>query len=262
MVRRWIAVLLSVAASVAAPAQEVLQTVEREGVVRVVVSRAGIFDVSVKGYSGSSVHVEVRSSSPEDRIVESLTGGELTISPERGDRVRSIGSRAPELLLRVPEATALSIETGTGGILVETVAGAKSLGTASGGIVVRSSRGSIEARSSTGSQRYDYVTGDIRAESATGAIELTNVEGRADLQSATGRLWGRNVRVTADSRLRTSTGRIEIDFANPLEDFTFVLQSVTGLIDVGGTEARGKVQRGSGPLRITGQTTTGRQTYR
>jgi hypothetical protein len=120
----------------------------------------------------------------------------------------------------------------------------------------------VEARSSTGNQRYDYLTGDLRAESTTGAIELSNVQGKADLRSTTGRLWGRNVRLTADSTFRTSTGGIEMDFANPLEDFTFSLQSFTGSIEVAGTRARGKVETGSGPLRVTGQSTTGRQTYR
>jgi len=250
-------------AAVAAAAQgNVIQTLEHEGVARVVVSKAGIFDVAVKGYSGSSVRVEVRGTDPADRVIDTRSGDELTIVPERRDRVRSLGSKAPELLVRVPESTSLSVETSTGNIVVETVSGGKTVTSSTGNITVRSSRGNVEARSSTGNQRYDYVTGDIRGESGTGAIELTNVEGRAELRSTTGRLWGRNVRVTGDSRFRTSTGHVEMDFANPLEDFTLSLQSVTGLIEVDGTEARGRVQKGGGPLRITGQTTTGRQTYR
>lgn len=254
--------LCAAAAAAAAAQGNVIQTLEHEGVGRLVISKGGIFEVSVKGYSGSAVRVEVRGTEAEDRVRDSRSGDELTIVPERQDRVRSLGSGAPELILRVPESTVLSVETSAGSIVVETVSGAKTLTSSSGSITVRSSRGNVETRSSTGGQRFDYVNGDIRAESGMGAIELTNVEGKAELQSTTGRLWGRNVRITGDSRFRTSTGRIDMDFANALEDFTFSLQSLTGLIEVGGTEARGRVHKGSGPLRITGQTTTARQAYR
>jgi len=47
--KRWLAGLLCAAASVAAPAQEkVVQTLEHDGVGRVVISWGGIFEVSVK----------------------------------------------------------------------------------------------------------------------------------------------------------------------------------------------------------------------
>ncbi len=260
---RTVAGLLCVLAAAAAAAQAPpLQTIEHEGVARIVIQNGGIFEVSIKGTSGAAVRVEVRSSDPQDKVRDSRSGDELTIAADRRDRVRSIGSKPPEMSLRVPEGTALSVETSSGNIVVETVNGAKSLLSSTGNITVRSSRGAVDARSSTGNQRYDYLNGDVRAQSSTGAIELTNVEGRAELESSTGRLWGRALRITGDSRFRTSTGRIEMDFANPLEDFTFSVQSVTGLIDIGGAEARGRVQKGGGPLRITAQTTTGRQTYR
>ena len=257
------ALLLCAAAPFAAATQEkVLQTLEHDGVARFVISRGGIFDVTVKGYSGPTVRVEVLSADPGDAVSESRSGEELTIAPVRRERVRSIGSRAPRISVRLPESTDLAIETSTGNIVVETVNGSKRLQSSTGSMTVRSCRGAVEARSSTGNQRYDYVTGDLRAQSSTGALELSNFEGRADLESSTGRLWGRGVKVTGDSSFRSSTGRIEMDFANPLEDFTFSLQSFTGAIEVGATEARGKVETGTGPLKVTGQTSTGRQSYR
>lgn len=261
--RRLLAGLLCAAAAIAAPAQQkVVQALEHDGVSRVVISKAGIFDVSVKGTSGGSVRVEVLSTDAGDRVSDSRSGGELTLLVDRRDRVRSIGSTAPQINVRVPESTELVVETSGGNIVVETVSGSKTLTSTSGSITVRSCRGGVEARSSTGSQKYDYVNGDVRAQSSTGSIELANVEGRLDLESTTGRLEGRNVKVTADSRLRSTTGRIQMDFTNPLEDFTFSLRSVTGQIEVGGTEVRGRIEKGNGPLRITAQTTTGRQSYR
>ncbi len=261
--RRLLAAVACAALAIGAPAQEkVVQTLEHEGVDRVVISKAGIFDVSIKGTSGAAVRVEVLSADAGDRVSDSRSGSELTLLVDRRDRVRSIGSRAPQINLRVPESTALVVETAGGNILVETVKGSIKLASTSGNITVRSCRGTVEARSSTGNHKYDYFEGDVRAESSTGNIDLANVQGGLELESTTGRLEGRNVRVTADSRLRSTTGRIEMDFANPLQDFTFSLRSVTGQIEIGGTEARGRIEKGSGPLRITAQTTTGRQTYK
>ncbi len=261
--RRLAVVLLCLAAQFAVQGQErIVQTFEREGVGRIVLRSGGIFEVSVKGQSGPSVQVEVLSADAEDRVNETRSGDELTIEPARRARVRSIGSRAPRINIRVPGSTALVLQTSTGNIVVETVNGTKKIETTTGSITVRSSSGAVEGRSSTGNQRYDYVTGDVRARSSTGAIELSNVEGAAELESSTGRLWGRNVRLTADASFRTSTGHIEMDFANPLEDFTFSLESITGAIELGGTRARGKVESGSGRLHVTARTSTGRQTYK
>lgn len=261
--KRLLVALLCAAASIAAPAQEkVVQTLEHDNVGRVVIRKGGIFDVSVKGTSGDTVRVEVLSTEADDRVSDSRSGGELTLTVDRRERVRSIGSKAPQINVRVPESTALVVETAGGNIVVETVNGGKALTSTSGNIIVRSCRGSVEARSSTGNQKYDYFTGDVRAESSTGSIDLANVEGKLDLESTTGRLEGRAVKVTGDSRLRSTTGRIEMDFANPLEDFTFSLRSLTGQIQVAGSEVRGRLEKGNGPLRITAQTTTGGQVYK
>jgi DUF4097 and DUF4098 domain-containing protein YvlB len=257
-----VAALVALAVPVLAQQASPMQTIERDGVQRVIVADASTYDVTIKGYSGSAVVVEVYGADPEDRVTDNVREGEITIAPARKDRIRSLGGRTAQIRIRVPGNTDLIVETSSGTILVETVAGSKTLTSTSGAITVRSCRGRAQGRSTTGTQRYDYVVGDVRAQSSTGAIELTNTEGAADLESATGRLWGRNVRITADSTLRSSTGRIEMDFANPIDDFTFALQSVTGSIEFEGSSARGKVQKGSGPLRITASTTTGRQSYK
>jgi DUF4097 and DUF4098 domain-containing protein YvlB len=257
-----VSVLLTVALSVGAQQATPIQTIEREGISRLFVTGATLCDVTIKGYSGTAVIVEVYGVDPDDRVSDTVREGEMTIAQVKQDRMRSIGGHTPEIKIRVPGTIELTVETTSGSILVETVAGAKNLMSTSGAITVRSCKGRAQGRSTTGTQRYDYLVGDVRAQSSTGAIELTNTEGAADLESATGRLWGRNVRITADSTFRSSTGRIEMDFSNPMEDFTFALQSVTGSIEVDGNSARGKVQKGTGPLRITANTTTGRQSYK
>jgi DUF4097 and DUF4098 domain-containing protein YvlB len=175
--------------------------------------------------------------------------------------VRSIGASAPRAVIRVPSAMELSVRTTTGNISVETVNGPKRLVSTTGTITVRSSNGRVSSGSTTGGQRFDYVQGDIVAESTTGGIEVTNTEGTLDLESTTGGQEGRAVKLTGDSRFQTSTGRIEMDFANPIEDFTFDLSSTTGRMEVGESKVRGTLVQGEGPIRIVGRTTTGRQVY-
>ena len=234
------------------------------GIKKIDINEAAIFDLEIKGYSGSMVRVEVYAVNEKDLLVHRTSGpgdSELIISYTREKEMRSIGASAPRAVIRVPSAMDLAVRTTTGNINVETVNGPKRLVSTTGTITVRSSKGRVSAGSTTGGQRYDYVEGDIVAESTTGGIEVTNTQGTLDLESTTGGQEGREITLTGDSRFQTSTGRIEMDFVNPIEDFTFDLSSATGRMEVGESKVRGTLVQGEGSIRIVGRTRTGRQVY-
>jgi DUF4097 and DUF4098 domain-containing protein YvlB len=266
--RALLCVLLMMSFAVASVAakgkgEAVLQdSFEYSQIRKITISDGAIFDFEIKGYSGAAVRVEVFAANEKDKLEHRQSGSELILSYARDVEMRSIGASAPRAVIRAPSAMELDIRTTTGNVSVETVNGPKRLVATTGTITVRSSRGRVSSKSTTGDQRFDYVQGDIEAESTTGSIELTNTEGTLDIESTTGGQNGRELKVTGDSRFQTSTGRIELDFANPTEDFTFDLSSTTGRMDVGDTEVRGTLVQGSGPIRIVGRTTTGRQVYR
>ena len=157
---------------------------------------------------------------------------------------------------------ALSVGTSSGKIVVDSCAGSKSLSSTSGGIVVRNSDGEIEADSSSGKQTYDKITGSISGTTSSGKIEVSDITGALGLRSASGGQYGEGVTLTGNSSFQTSSGSIDFDFANDMDDFTLNLESSSGKINAGATSARGVVVTGSGAIIIEGKSSSGRQTYR
>ena len=65
-----------------------------------------------------------------------------------------------------------------------------------------------------------------------------------------------------DSSFQTSSGSIDVDYTNSLDELAFSLSSTSGKINAGSTNAKGTVKTGSGGIQIEGKSTSGRQTYR
>lgn len=132
----------------------------------------------------------------------------------------------------------------------------------SGRISVSEVSGNISVQSSSGSQTYAVVDGNIKATSSAGMITIKGQTGALDLNATSGRLEGLDVKLTGDSSFQTSSGRIRFEFENDFEDFSFDLQSSSGMIRVGGSRARGKLKVGNGPIKISGKSSSGSQEYR
>ena len=156
----------------------------------------------------------------------------------------------------------LHLSSSSGKIRVEGCNGNKELIASSGSIKVHDSDGNLKVKTSSGKQVYDSVKSDIFARSSSGSLNITNHEGGLDLKSTSGKQTGRDIRITKDSSFRTSSGKIDFDFINNFDDFTFDLTSSSGKIRVGSTNAKGRVVTGNGKLFIKGKSSSGGQTYR
>lgn len=156
----------------------------------------------------------------------------------------------------------LELSSSSGKIRIERCNGDKHVGASSGQITVLESGGDIQAKTSSGRQTYEGIRGDISAVSSSGAINIRDQEGGLNLESSSGKQEGRDIRITENSSFRTTSGRIDFDFINNTDEFTFDLQSSSGRIDVGSTKARGKVMTGGGKILIKGKSSSGSQTYR
>jgi hypothetical protein len=156
----------------------------------------------------------------------------------------------------------LEVTTSSGSQEIRNCDGDKDLRASSGKIQVREADGDIRAVTSSGSQTYSGVGGSIEAEASSGSISVTDQQGALDLRASSGSLRGEKITVSGASSFTTSSGSIDMDFENGLDDFKFDLRSSSGTIRVGGTRARGTVVTGSGPIRIKGASSSGSQTYR
>ena len=113
-----------------------------------------------------------------------------------------------------------------------------------------------------GKQVYDGIKGDIFAHSSSGNLNITDHEGGLNLESSSGKQTGRDIRITKDSSFRTRSGKIDFDFINNIDDFTFDLSSSSGKIKVGSTNAKGRVVTGNGKILLEGRSSSGGQVYR
>ena len=156
----------------------------------------------------------------------------------------------------------IDIASSSGSQDIQLCKGSLSINSSSGKVSVREVEGNISVGSSSGNQTYEKIEGNINATSSSGSITITNQTGSLDLKATSGRLEGRGVKLTGNSSFTTSSGKISIELMNDFEDFSFDLQSSSGVIRVADSKVKGTLIMGSGPIRITGKSSSGSQEYR
>ncbi len=257
-----------------------------------------VVDVEITGGSSKTVELELIDIPKKYTVSHKKNGSVLKILAKSKPLSFSLSNNS-RMILSVPESVNIYIENSTGNITVSNIDGNDFSVTSStgdiklenincdayaksttgdiefidinGDITAKSSTGSIEltdisgnitAESSTGNQTYNNIEGNIKAESTTGKKVLKDVSGILYLESSTGRIDGDNINLTDDSYFKTSTGDINLDLNNDMDDFSFNMNSSTGDISIGDSEARGTLKFGSGPILVTGKSSTGDQTYK
>lgn len=118
--------------------------------------------------------------------------------------------------IEVPRRYNVGVETGGGGINIETLDGAIRAVTAGGNIVIEDVTGSVNARSAGGNIRLGDIGATIEVRTAGGVIHVGNIEGDAALETSGGTIIGGRIggaveAVTAggDIVLEAAGGRIQ-----------------------------------------------------
>lgn len=291
------AALVLLAVSTFAFGSDESDTAEFTGVSEIQVD-AGTFDVDVQGTRGRRTTLEVRNESDNHRVLHSQSGERLEVwvegrfslfgRPHKGRitllvpgdarvQVRSSTGdvRMSNLVtdrvsldtstgdMRVTDVTAaVGLETSTGNVEVLDSAGDFTIRSTTGTISISGTTGDISCDSSTGRHRYEEIIGDLDARSTTGDIEIDGLQGRLNIRTSTGEQVGRAIVLTGDSSFESSTGDIDMDFNNTVEDLEFDLRSTTGSLRVGRDESQRELFLGGTGFRIRGKSSTGSQEYR
>jgi hypothetical protein len=156
----------------------------------------------------------------------------------------------------------IDIASSSGSQDIQQCRGPLDIQSSSGSVSVRDVAGDISAESSSGGQRYEVIDGNIEAKSSSGSITINEQTGTLDLRATSGRLVGRDILLTGDSSFHTSSGKISFEFENDFDDFSFNLQSSSGVLRVGESKVKGTFKVGNGPIKITGESSSGSQEYR
>lgn len=234
------------------------------------------------------------SGDPEDyEITSDIRGSNLYIRVEKYSRGWDRMIRS-DLKLEVPENVLLNIENSSGDIDVTGISGERivieatsgdidirgiegrlQVGSTSGDLEIRQVRGSIIAKSTSGSQEYEEIVGDletvstsgdididnydgnVRAEATSGSIRLERGVGEMYLRTTSGDIDGYYVVLKGDAEFRASSGDVEIELANRLDEFSFDLQTSSGSLRVGSRSSEKNLYMKQGGYWIRGVTSSG-----
>jgi hypothetical protein len=155
----------------------------------------------------------------------------------------------------------VEVTTSTGEVELEGIEGSVETRTTTGSIEMQWVRGPVSVRSSTGKQILEDVQGDIEATSTTGRIELIRTSGAVALKTSTGDQRGSDVLLSGPSRFESTTGDIEIDIEQEVDELEFDLRSTTGSLEVDGDRSQRELFLGGAGFRVVGRTSTGSQRY-
>ncbi|MBD3418589.1 MAG: hypothetical protein GF398_00580 [Chitinivibrionales bacterium] len=153
------------------------------------------------------------------------------------------------------------IKTKAGSVDMEYCDGSMHIDTKLGQIDVEHCTGKIRATSTLGSQDYEFIEGDLKATSIAGSIDIDNFKGSLALISRAGSQDGDNITILDSAYFETSAGSISMDFRNNLDEFTFMLASSVGSLEVGHIQSFKTLRYGEGPIPVVGISRAGSQEY-
>jgi DUF4097 and DUF4098 domain-containing protein YvlB len=268
-----------------AKADTVEENFEYSGVRELKVN-ASLFNLKVTGYTGDNVegqiimpqnyknrnYVEVMHSKKGSILVILVEAKKGWIPPSSEDKI---------IYIRVPRDIKVDLKTSSGDIETEDIetydirlksssgdidvnncSGSLNIKSSSGDQSIKEYTGDIYADTSSGKQFYEEITGNIEAESSSGDITIDGQTGTLILKASSGDLKGRDVYLKGDSSFTTSSGSISFEFKNNFDELSFDLKSSSGKLNVGQSRVRGRLVIGGGKIKITGESSSGAQTYR
>jgi len=206
--------------------------------------------VEVEGWSRSQVEVTGELGSDVDELIFERDGSEIIIKVKvprhNGRRISS------ELIIKVPQASALDINTVSADIEIDGVEGEQDLESVSGDIETDAYAEDIDVSSVSGDvlivgdrkpmrARLNSVSGDIEADSLSGEIEAESVSGDVEIVN------GSFKRASANS----VNGAI-VFHAQLLDDGRLDVETINGEVDIkfaGDVSARFDIETFNGQIR-------------
>ena len=155
----------------------------------------------------------------------------------------------------------LEVETSSGDIDIDGLVGDSEIESTSGDQSLYDLKGSIRSQASSGDITVSKFDGAMDIEATSGDIEIRGGEGTLEVRTTSGEIEGRDILLTGNASFDATSGDIEIDFENDLDDLSFDLRASSGDIDVGNRSAEKRLQIERGGYKVSGVTSSGDQEY-
>ena len=205
----------------------------------------------------------------ESRIDLTITDGvKLDIDNSSGDvnvaNLRATSSRieasSGDITLRSIVAN-LKVETSSGDIDIDGLTGDSDIESTSGDQEIYNTKGDIETRASSGDITVSGFSGKIEVQATSGDVEIRKGAGAIKARTSSGNIDGYAIEVSDNCYFDATSGNIEIDFANDLNDLSFDLTASSGDLEVGSRSGEKRLVIDRGGFKVIGTTSSGDQEY-
>ncbi|MEO9485573.1 MAG: DUF4097 family beta strand repeat-containing protein [Ekhidna sp.] len=197
-----------------------------------------------------------------------LDGVKLDIDNSSGD-VRVANLRASsskieassgDITLRSVVAN-LEVETSSGDIDIDGLTGDSEIESTSGDQDIFNTKGNIETRASSGDITISGFSGKVEVQATSGDVEIRKGVGAIKARTSSGNIDGYAIELNANCYFDATSGNIEIDFVNDLDDLSFDLNATSGDLEVGNRSGEKRLMIDRGGIKVTGTTSSGDQEY-
>ena len=155
----------------------------------------------------------------------------------------------------------LTVKCSSGNIGLESHNGDVNLKATSGNLKIREVNGDLIANATSGNIQIYDVSGNTSADCSSGNIKMGDIVGELNAGTSSGNIRGESIKLTGDSRFKASSGNITIDLMNDEDELSFDLDAGSGNLRAGGSKADDRLILTKGPIKITGISSSGNQTY-
>ncbi len=197
-----------------------------------------------------------------------LDGVKLDIDNSSGDvnvaNLRATSSKieasSGDITLRSIVAN-LEVETSSGDIDIDGLTGDSEIESTSGDQDIFNSTGNIETRASSGDITISGFNGKLKVQATSGDIEIRKGVGAIKARTTSGNIDGYGIELNDNCYFDATSGDIEIDFINDLDELSFDLTATSGDLEVGNRSGEKRLVIERGGIKISGTTSSGSQEY-
>lgn len=155
----------------------------------------------------------------------------------------------------------LNVETSSGDIDIDGLTGDSEIESTSGDQEIYNSKGNIETRASSGDITISGFKGRIEVQATSGDVEIRKGVGAIKARTSSGNIDGYGIELNDNTYFDATSGNIEIDFVNDLDDLSFDLTATSGDLEVGNRSGEKRLVIDRGGIKVIGTTSSGDQEY-
>jgi DUF4097 and DUF4098 domain-containing protein YvlB len=238
----------------------------------IVITPTANLQINIENTSG---YIDINGIS-QANITASTSSGKITAA--KSDGTITLQTKSGSIDATNLKGT-VSLSTASGNQFVMNLEGTITLDSPDGPIIAENIKGKLNISTIAGSQTLTNIDGEVNQKCSSGAIKISNsnvtlttqslngsvnlfgLKGVLNVTTTKGLIAGTQIKLTDSSSFNTTEGKIKIKFDNKKEELSFVLRSQNAPLIAMGSSKMKKLNTGSGPIVVTGTSTTGGQNY-